>query len=62
MKRKYIYKFGTYSSEYEFNEIQQKCVDSFPCWRVHSWQVNEGDGSITVLWERVEQENTDNEH
>lgn len=53
MNTEYRYKFGTYCSEYEFNEIQQKCVQSFPAWRVHSWQVNEGDGSITVLWERT---------
>lgn len=62
MAIKYTYKFGTYSSEYDFNEIQAKCGESFPSWRVHSWKVNEGDGSITVLWERatIKEESADN--
>jgi hypothetical protein len=60
MKTKYTYKFGTYSSEHMFNEIQKKYGDNYPSWRVHSWQVNEGDGSITVLWEKETKENTDN--
>ena len=50
--KKYQYKFGTYHSEHEFNALQEKYKNFMPCWRVHSWKVNEGDGSITVLWER----------
>lgn len=43
-----------------FNEIQNKYGDTYPSWRVHSWKVNEGDGSLTVLWEKAEQESADN--
>lgn len=56
----YKYRMGTYGSEREFNALQDRFKNTLTDWRVHSWQVNEGDGSITVLWEKVEQENADN--
>lgn len=46
------YQFGTYCSVREFNILQKRFRDTPSEWRVHSWKISEGDGSITILWER----------